>query len=375
MMFVKSDGARADLARVRLTVLLGSVALLAAPLPALAASAKTDHEAWAKGAISVVTREKIFKGSPATFRPADPLTQGTLAGALTQLGSPTSKPADPAVPVTIAQLDASIVDALGLRGAAYEFYRGANQAGLRPPARFGTEVVARLLGLRTDLPVADDAFELQPQQTATRADAAFSAARVLSLGTEGTAARGQGGLDPAPSPLATAENGDGVQYVKQLAATFALPALDAWQRRVIQTAVSFIGYPYVWGGENEQTDHGFDCSGFVWRVFKLQAYPGAPALANVFQGRTAADMAFEVPRKERIHRADLEPGDVLFFGTGPRSTPKTLDHAAIYIGNGWLIHSSGQGVALAPLDWNDRGFAWARRPLAEAGLEPAATAA
>ena len=42
----------------------------------------------------------------------------------------------------------------------------------------------------------------------------------------------------------------------------------------------------------------------------------------------------------------------------------------IYLGNGWFIQSSDQGVALAPLtsDWYGPRFAWARRPLAEAGL-------
>jgi hypothetical protein len=35
-----------------------------------------------------------------------------------------------------------------------------------------------------------------------------------------------------------------------------------------------------------------------------------------------------------------------------------------------MIHSSRHGVALAPLDgWEREQFAWARRPLAEAGLE------
>jgi cell wall-associated NlpC family hydrolase len=41
----------------------------------------------------------------------------------------------------------------------------------------------------------------------------------------------------------------------------------------------------------------------------------------------------------------------------------------IYVGNGWFVHSSGYGVALARLDgWYSRKFAWARRPLVEAGL-------
>jgi cell wall-associated NlpC family hydrolase len=46
-----------------------------------------------------------------------------------------------------------------------------------------------------------------------------------------------------------------------------------------------------------------------------------------------------------------------------------VDHAAIYLGNGWLVQSSGEGVALAPFDgWYRSSFAWARRPLAEANL-------
>ncbi len=41
----------------------------------------------------------------------------------------------------------------------------------------------------------------------------------------------------------------------------------------------------------------------------------------------------------------------------------------IYVGNGWLVHSSSRGVALEPMTgWYETRFAWARRPLVEAGL-------
>ena len=89
----------------------------------------------------------------------------------------------------------------------------------------------------------------------------------------------------------------------------------------------------------------------------------------MIQGRTAAQMAAEIPRSERIGRADLQPGDVLFFGPkGRRSKAAQIDHTAIYVGNGWLIESSGQGVSLGRLDWFSKRFAWARRPLAEIAL-------
>ena len=46
-------------------------------------------------------------------------------------------------------------------------------------------------------------------------------------------------------------------------------------------------------------------------------------------------------------------------------------HTGIYVGNGWFIQSSDEGVALAQLTgWYKQKFAWARRPLREAGLEP-----
>jgi cell wall-associated NlpC family hydrolase len=41
----------------------------------------------------------------------------------------------------------------------------------------------------------------------------------------------------------------------------------------------------------------------------------------------------------------------------------------IYLGRGWMVHSSGQGVTLVPLTgWYADRFAWGRRPLREAGL-------
>jgi cell wall-associated NlpC family hydrolase len=345
------------------------VPALALALAAPAAGAGS-HESWAKRAIATVTREGLFPGKPATFRPADPLASDTLAELLAAIGSPVAPPADPEKPVTIAGLDAALVGALGLRPVALELAEAARAAGLNPPARFGTEVVARLLGLRTDLPVSDDSQELQPAQTATRADAAFSAARVLSLGQEVP-----GGV-PAPglTPVAAADAAGGVAYVRSIGSTFAVPALTPQQQEVLRTAFSLVGYPYVWGGDDEAIEPGFDCSGLVWRVFKLQQYPDMPGLSDTIRGRTAAQMAAEIPRSERIKEADLEPGDVMFFGPkGRRSKPATIDHTAIYVGNGWLIESSGQGVSLGRMDWLSKRFAWARRPLAEmAPTSPAA---
>ena len=134
----------------------------------------------------------------------------------------------------------------------------------------------------------------------------------------------------------------------------------------------------MWGGESEskespfgpQKHGGFACSGFVWRVYNLQAYANEGKLADVLRGRTTYAMSGEVAAGARIPLAELQPADVLFFGArGPRSKPSQVNHTAIYLGNGWFIQSSEYGVAVAQLaGWYATRFAWARRPLAEAGL-------
>jgi peptidoglycan endopeptidase LytE len=160
---------------------------------------------------------------------------------------------------------------------------------------------------------------------------------------------------------------------------FVPSTFDNWQQEVLARALHFVGRPYVWAGTSENPQQllsakmpgGFDCSGFVWRVYKLQAFAGAAGLEGVLKGRTTYAMSGEVPRSERITRADLEPGDVVFFGSrGPASKPAEVGHMGIYVGNGWFVHSSDRGVALLPMSgWYETRFAWGRRPLAEAGIE------
>jgi cell wall-associated NlpC family hydrolase len=145
--------------------------------------------------------------------------------------------------------------------------------------------------------------------------------------------------------------------------------------------VHYVGYPYVWGGTSPTPETlfgvhsagGFDCSGFVWRVYKLTPYAGEGALAGVLRGRTTFVMSGEVPRSKLIPATKLQPGDVMFFGAhGRSSSPSEVDHTGLYLGNGWFVQSSGEGVTLLPFDgWYAHSFAWARRPLREAGLSSA----
>jgi cell wall-associated NlpC family hydrolase len=335
----------------RVLLALLAITLLAAA-PSLASAAKRS---WAQREIKLVTAKGVMSAPGGAFRPDEALTQGELSELITALGDePTRVPASPSGRVTIAQLDAQLVGALGLADEATLFYRAARAAGLRPPARFGREVVARLLGLRYNHPAGEDNLELLWSDPATRAEAAYSAAQILRF------------------------RGWETRSVEEEAGRLELPVLDEWQQKILNYAVGLIGYPYVWGGTSTtrqapfgvKTSGGFDCSGFLWQVYKLHAYPGLEGLGEVIRGRTAAQMAGEVARAKRIAFAQLEPGDLVFFGSGgPRAKATSVDHAGIYLGSGWMVHSSRYGVALAKLDgWYKDRFAWGRRPLAEAGL-------
>lgn len=106
---------------------------------------------------------------------------------------------------------------LGLSDVAARCRSQARRAGLRPPRRFGSEVVARLLGWRHDHPARRDRLELFPWAPITRAEAAHTLARAQHLG-EGEAAR-----------------------VRGLAEVFVPPRYGAHVRAALRVAVAKVG--------------------------------------------------------------------------------------------------------------------------------------
>ena len=330
------------------------VAALALAITSVASARVVPTTGFAAAEISKVVDAGLMAPSVSEFRPEDPLTATELATVVASLGGAISVD-DPYRPVTVRELDARLVSLVGLRPAAMQIRLAALNAGLTPKPWLGTETVARMLGLRINHERESEVLELQLSQAATRAEAAYSIARVL-------------GLTP-----------DEVTMTRETASTFAFPYLTELQRAVLARALAFVGSPYVWAGTSENPQKlsgqvlpgGFDCSGFVWRVYKIERYPGAPSLTKVLRGRTTYAMSGEVARSARIARDALEPGDVVFFGDrGVKSKPAEVGHTGIYVGNGWMVHSSRFGTTLTPMrDWYETRFAWARRPLVEAGLE------
>jgi cell wall-associated NlpC family hydrolase len=286
----------------------------------------------------------------ATFHGERPVTGAQLRQAfgvlaLRQGTAPASVLADR---VSVATFDRLMVAQLGAADVAAAVQHEAWRAGLLPPATFGTEVVARFLGLRTNHPFPQEELELYPTDAITRAEAAHSFAVALSLGA------------------------GAAEWARETFARFALPRYDVAQKRVLRQAVAKIGMPYIWGGETDgagtwfggQEHGGYDCSGFVWRVFKLSGLP----YGRQIRGRTAAAQSAEIRRPARIRLADVQPADLLFFGPGrfwQKATEGRITHEGIALSTDFMIHASAQGVYVSPLfdEWRANRFSWARRVL------------
>ena len=91
---------------------------------------------------------------------------------------------------------------------------------------------------------------------------------------------------------------------------------------LVEYAKQFLGNPYVWGGTS--LTKGADCSGFVLSVFKkygVKLSHSSRAQAN---------------EGTKISASDLLPGDLVFYS----NSSGTINHVAIYIGGGQVIHAS-----------------------------------
>jgi cell wall-associated NlpC family hydrolase len=104
----------------------------------------------------------------------------------------------------------------------------------------------------------------------------------------------------------------------------------------IELAKRFLGLPYLWGGTSS---FGFDCSGFTQMIVRNRGF-NMPRDAD-----KQAAWSGVVP----VERKDLQAGDLLFFG----SSPKSIDHTGMYIGDGQFIQATTNGhpvVQISRLD-------------------------
>lgn len=108
------------------------------------------------------------------------------------------------------------------------------------------------------------------------------------------------------------------------------------RKAIVDYACGYVGLPYVWGGRSLAT--GTDCSGFTMLIYQHFGY----GLSPIPQGQ------LDGPGR-RVSYSEIQPGDIVLYSSkGVKAT-----HAALYIGNGQVVHETNHryGVLITSIDW------------------------
>lgn len=133
---------------------------------------------------------------------------------------------------------------------------------------------------------------------------------------------------------ATSQSSESTAAPQQAAAPVSAPASGS-RASIVNYALQFVGNPYVAGGTS--LTNGADCSGFVQSVFR--------------------DCGISIPRDSRSQAAGgvevslsaIQPGDLLFYSDGG-----SINHVALYIGNGQVVHASNAKTGIKISSYNYR---------------------
>lgn len=103
---------------------------------------------------------------------------------------------------------------------------------------------------------------------------------------------------------------------------------------IVEYAKQFLGNPYVWGGTS--LTKGADCSGFVMSIYKH------------FGIKVSHSSRAQAGEGTKISYKDIQPGDLVFYGS------PTINHVAMYIGGGRVIHAASpkQGIIISKYNYH-----------------------
>lgn len=141
--------------------------------------------------------------------------------------------------------------------------------------------------------------------------------------------------------ISTRDNNVEVRYALAEAIKFSPVEEAAMQAastrsQLVNYAVQFVGNPYVWGGTS--LTKGADCSGFTMQIMKK--YGVSLPHYSVSQSQMG----------KAVSQSEMRPGDLVFY-TNSRGV---VNHVAIYIGNGQVVHAASRRSGIKISTWNYR---------------------
>lgn len=141
--------------------------------------------------------------------------------------------------------------------------------------------------------------------------------------------------------ISTRDNNVEVRYALAEAIKFspleeAAQAAASLRSQIVNYALQFVGNRYVWGGTS--LTNGVDCSGFTMQVLKrfgisLPHYSGSQAQMG-----------------KAVSSSEMRPGDLIFYA----NSRGVVNHVAMYIGNGQIVHAASSRSGIKISTWNYR---------------------
>ena len=155
---------------------------------------------------------------------------------------------------------------------------------------------------------------------------------VLEVATEEDSDEDNG---PAPEIQAAKKLEEELAAAETAAAEAAEATANARQN-LVNYALQFVGGPYRAGGNDPRT--GVDCSGFVRYVLQHGA--------GISMNRSSGSQATQ---GHAVNSSQMQPGDLLFYSGG-----SGINHVAMYIGDGKIVHASTYATGIKISKWNYR---------------------
>ena len=155
---------------------------------------------------------------------------------------------------------------------------------------------------------------------------------VLEVAAEEVADEDNG---PAPEIQAAKKLEEELAAAEEAAAEAAEATANARQN-LVNYALQFVGGPYRAGGNDPRT--GVDCSGFVRYVMQHGA--------GISMNRSSGSQATQ---GHAVNSSQMQPGDLLFYSGG-----SGINHVAMYIGDGKIVHASTYATGIKISKWNYR---------------------
>lgn len=152
---------------------------------------------------------------------------------------------------------------------------------------------------------------------------------------------GEDGAEADKAYISTRDNNVEVRYALNEAIKFSPLEEQANQQaslrnQIVNYALKFVGNPYVWGGTS--LTKGADCSGFTQSVLKN---------FGIYIPRVSRDQA----RAGRaVKSSEMRPGDLIFY----TNSSGVVNHVAMYIGNGQVVHAANRRSGIKISTWNYR---------------------